>query len=177
LAEKFTPPYHGPLGECPKCRGFNTHDCENSGSPAAPCEISCAVDDPTVAHCESCGVVWCLDCDTTINTIILDNIQRDVGAHQEACVSNPRRKVILVRQTEEAATVRQMNCRICGGSVSDYYSLQTRNPRLEEAVSRAFKMKFSEIVVCSSCVGEFEKTLRRGVSQADELEVCLGPDV
>ncbi len=40
------------VGDCPRCGGSNTGDCENDPE----------IDDPCVGRCFDCGLLWCLDC-------------------------------------------------------------------------------------------------------------------
>lgn len=44
------------VGDCPKCRGDQTRDCENDPD----------INDNCVGHCLDCGHLWCLECGASL---------------------------------------------------------------------------------------------------------------
>jgi len=68
------------VGDCPRCGGINTHDCDASefdplttGSPenvfetGSECWAVRELDDPTIGHCDDCDYLWCIECGSQIS--------------------------------------------------------------------------------------------------------------
>ena len=70
------------VGNCPKCGSDNTHDCtaleevparEVGGfkfpkmTEGHDCPVALRIDDPCVGHCDSCGYIWCLECENELS--------------------------------------------------------------------------------------------------------------
>jgi len=79
------------VGDCPMCGSSNTHDCEavtfecgatepqrilKSGSD---CEVAKKLDDPTIGHCDDCGYLWCLECNSEVS------LETPLCAHYAIC--------------------------------------------------------------------------------------------
>jgi len=63
---------------CPRCGSYNIHDCQAPESElnqygkeivktGSKCEVTRKIDDITVGHCDDCGYLWCLLCESEIS--------------------------------------------------------------------------------------------------------------
>jgi hypothetical protein len=80
------------VGPCPRCGGWNTHDCfyddEEHHPESRECPLIKAIDDPLVGHCEECDNVFCIECATIIcgaGEKTLDDIRILSENHTKSC--------------------------------------------------------------------------------------------
>ena len=78
------------IGACPRCGSYNVHDCQapefelvQSGKKilkmGSECEEARKIDDITVGHCDDCGYLWCLECESELS------IDNPVCGHWAIC--------------------------------------------------------------------------------------------
>jgi hypothetical protein len=154
------------IGSCPKCHSSNTHDCEapdlaptdpRAGLPyqyfstGSSCKIVQEIGDPTVAHCDDCGYLWCLQCDEPLE-MDKENLRGLIAEHLAECGG---KGIVQLTKVDNFPST----CMICGANASPVYVIEPKGDQVSvklcEIMKKSDEFSFTGAAICSSCLDGF----------------------